>query len=309
MNEPFDELNAVLSDTRPDVIDALERDLSISPPAGLRSRVLDAALGRRPAGIAAGPVPEPLQPLGAFERSVETLDEVLRNLSDADWCRATELVYGRVKDVVAHLIGVEELFAGWLLETAGPVDDHVEGTRGTVESLADAAPDVLLARWRAASAAVIAAGRTADGARPLQMFNLPATVEGSFVLRTFEVWTHTEDVVRSIGARLDGLDDARAKMMSTYLLAALPIARTVNELPEVDVTVRFVLTGPGGGVHDQAFGPSPVASPVATIVAPALELCRLAANRYDLRDLVTDIAGDRALAGGILAVAGTFALD
>ena len=98
-------------------------------------------------------------------------------------------------------------------------------------------------------------------------------------------------------------------MMSAYLVAALPVALALSDPAPTDVVVRFVLTGPGGATYDQAFGAPGDAAPTTFIVADVLGLCRLAANRLQHAELVTDIDGDQVFAERVLAVAGAFARD
>ena len=73
-------------------------------------------------------------------------------------------------------------------------------------------------------------------------------------------------------------------------------------------TARIVLTGRGGGVWNQPLqlGGDP-AEPSVTIVADALEFCRLAAQRIAPDDLNADIEGSNDLADNVLRGASVFA--
>ena len=312
MNERFDTLDELAIVLALDPLDdaALDDDDAVTlAPATLRTSVLEAARARRPAGEATGTDQGDMTPAQAYAASVANLDAVLASLSDDEWFRPTGLEYGQVKDLVAHLIGVEELMIGWLGQTAGPVLDHVAGTWTVIDELRRTAPSQLLARWRSVSQAVVELAPTVPSNQPLQLFDLPATVEGTMVIRTFEEWTHTDDVLRAVGRAPGGLDSTRARMMSAYLVAALPVALALSDPAPTDVSVRFVLTGPGGGTYDQVFGAPADPTPSTFVVTDVVSLCRFAANRLHRCELVTDIDGNAAFAERVLAVAGAFARD
>jgi hypothetical protein len=76
----------------------------------------------------------------------------------------------------------------------------------------------------------------------------------------------------------------------------------------VRITARIVLTGRGGGVWNQPLqvGGEPV-EPSVTIVADAIEFCRLAAQRIAPTDLAADIDGPTDLAIKVLRGASVFA--
>ncbi len=74
-------------------------------------------------------------------------------------------------------------------------------------------------------------------------------------------------------------------------------------------TARIVLTGPGGGAWTQQLDPA-MALPGAvdvSIVADAVDFCRLAAQRLDPAELAVVIEGDAALADDLLVGAAVFA--
>jgi hypothetical protein len=83
--------------------------------------------------------------------------------------------------------------------------------------------------------------------------------------------------------------------------------------------VRMVLTGPGGGSYDIPMGTDPtlmdptVADPsdriTMTMVADAVQLCRMAARRLDAAAAEVDIDGDQVLGRRLLAAVGAFARD
>jgi hypothetical protein len=73
-------------------------------------------------------------------------------------------------------------------------------------------------------------------------------------------------------------------------------------------TARLVLTGPGGGVWNQPLQLGDEAGePSVTIIADALDFCRLAAQRITPTDLAAEIGGSMDLAVAVLRGASVFA--
>ena len=89
---------------------ALAEQAAVAPPTDLRDTVLAAAMNRRPAGR---PVDGalPCEPAEGFERTIADLFELLESLSDDEWNATAHPEHGRVRDLIAHLIGVERLVA------------------------------------------------------------------------------------------------------------------------------------------------------------------------------------------------------
>ena len=56
---------------------------------------------------------------------------------------------------------------------------------------------------------------------PVRFHHLPGT-RGLMVLRTFELWTHGDDIRQAVGRPLDLLDEGRLSMMVSELMSALP---------------------------------------------------------------------------------------
>ena len=72
--------------------------------------------------------------------------------------------------------------------------------------------------------------------------------------------------------------------------------------------MRVVLEGAGGGswVQPLDLGGAP-GEPVLTVVADAVEFCRVAAKRTPPADLACTVVGDASLAPSVLAAAAVFA--
>jgi hypothetical protein len=130
------------------------------------------------------------------------------------------------------------------------------------------------------------------------------------VVRTFEVWTHDDDIRRAIDRPPNPLDGDRLALMSSDLMNVLNLGMALSRTTQPGRTARFDLMGAGGGTYDVALSPGEIAGlPDITITTTALDLCRLASNRLslDLLDLAVD--GDRSLLEPILVGATAFAAD
>jgi uncharacterized protein (TIGR03083 family) len=293
----------------------LAEAVSAEPPTDLRGDVLAAALARRPAGRPVSS-PESLLPADAFGRTIEDFWSLLTSLQDDEWDAVAHEDHGRVRDLVAHLVGVEQLNLRWLDpgDDVPYLPDHVASTRPVVESLAEAPPADVVRAWHESALAMLAAAREHDGARQIPFHDIAVSVDGLMTIRTFELWAHGMDIADATGRPLPMLDDARLLLMSSRLMGALSRALAYNGVTTGDRTARFVLTGPAGGCYDIALDPAgspPPADyePDTTIVADVVDLCLVAAARLDHGELARSLEGDPALAELVLANVSAFARD
>jgi hypothetical protein len=131
------------------------------------------------------------------------------------------------------------------------------------------------------------------------------------VVRTFELWTHDDDIRRAVGLPPNELDHARLSLMSSSLMGALGAGMALSGTARPGQTAHIELTGVGGGTSfDIALAPGEAASvPDVTIETSALDLCRLASNRLALHRIEVVTTGDRSLLEPVLVGATAFALD
>jgi hypothetical protein len=153
--------------------------------------------------------------------------------------------------------------------------------------------------------------RTADPSRRVQFHGLPTDVEGLLVLRSFELWSHLEDICRATGRPMPAVDEPRLTLMSQRFMAAVPTAVALRRTKVPMRSVRFVLTGPGGGCFDVDLAGAGVGGTddEVTIVADTLDVCRVAARRLDPAELGAVIEGDGDGALALLATVDAFARD
>jgi uncharacterized protein (TIGR03083 family) len=277
------------------------------PPAELRSATLTRAASRRPAGRPLDAT-RPCEPEVAFDRTVEDLNHLLGSLDDAEWDAPAHAEHGRVRDLLAHLVGVERLVLRWLdpADAVPDLPDHVAATRPVVAELADASPHDIARQWYDGARAVATAAAI-DRDRAVVFHDLTISVDQLLVTRTGELWAHAIDICQATGRPLPQLDMERMSTLCEQLMMAVPLAMAYGGTPASGRAARFVLTGPAGGTFTVPLAPQPqAADPEVTIVTDAVDLCRVAIRRLRPDQLGAVIDGDREL--GDLVLAGISAL-
>jgi uncharacterized protein (TIGR03083 family) len=290
---------------------ALAEAAAAEPPAQLRAATLAAALARRPAGRPAAGV-TPCGPEEGFERTVEDLYRLLQGLSDVEWDAPAHPEHGRVRELVAHLVGVERLSVQWLdPEVEMPaLPDHIAATRPVVDELSGVDPRELARLWHDAALAVAARAASGDPERLVSFHDLTMGVAGFLVTRTFELWAHAMDISAATGRPLLRLDPERMAVLSSRLMAAVPLALAYRGSTARGRTARFVLTGPAGGCYTVPLFPGEApGEPDVTVVADAVDVCRVAASRLRPDELSATVEGDPRLADLVLAGLDAFARD
>jgi uncharacterized protein (TIGR03083 family) len=291
-----------------------EADAS-APPTTLRSRVMATALSVRPAGSAV-PVPPAISAPEAFKRTVAAFAGTIGDLSTADWGQPA-LRELDVQGLVGHLIGVEHDFqtALGLAPRSGsnsPGVDHIASTQSTANAQAGRPPEETRRDWL--SAVSLTTGHVAavddTGLRaPVTLHGATFPLDAYLIVRSFEMWTHDEDIRRATGRPLAAPEPARLTLMTQLAVSLLPAGMMRAGRPGLERTVRLVLTGPGGGTWPAAVGPADGSPAGARLVLDTVSFCRLVANRIDDDDSGALVSGDRSLAGHVLAGARTLALD
>lgn len=276
-------------------------------PAGLRERVLAAALQARPAGTTTPAVP-PITPAEAFSRAADAFYALLCALAEADWHRPV-LRDLDVQGLVGHLTGVEEDMQRALAgDPQVAAADHVASTQPAAEREAGRSAAATRASWREAADRTLAlAAQEPDPPAGVAVYGLWLPLPTLLVVRTFELWTHENDIRRAAGLPPSVPDTSALTLMTDLAATSLPLAAERTHLPG-PTELRLVLTGPGGGSWDVAIGGD--AAPAAvTIVTDAIGFCRLVANRAAPDDLDLHTAGDPERVAGLLAAARVLALD
>lgn len=288
----------------------LAEETVTGPPPELRSATLTRAASRRPPGRPIDAA-QPCEPAVAFDRTVEDLNHLLGSLADAEWSAPVHAEYGRVRDLLAHLVGVERLVLRWLdpQDTVPDLPDHVAATRPVIAELADTDPQDIARQWYEGARAVAAAAAR-DRSRAVVFHDITLGVDQLLVTRTGELWAHAIDICQATGRPLPQLDQERMATLCVALMATVPLAMAYGGTVASGRAARFVLTGPAGGTYIVPLAPqAQAAEPDVTIVTDAVDLCRVAVRRLRPEELEAAIDGDRELGDLVLAGIGALARD
>jgi uncharacterized protein (TIGR03083 family) len=245
--------------------------------------------------------------VGALDRTWGDLASVVSDAGDAAWDAPTELPGWTVKDVVAHVAGVEALLLGEPYPDAVVPDfAHVRNDAGRwVEGPVHArrplsGPDVL-AELRDVTGRRLAALRALDDAAlddtVSGLMGRPMVLKHLLGIRVFDSWAHEQDVRRALG-RPGGLDSPGAEVSRRRMLLAfvgLPVAAGrsvafVTTEPDSAATVTFG-SSYAEGADDGAD---------ARIACDFDTFVRLGTGRVAPADAVVTVSGDTALADQVL---------
>jgi len=297
----------------PEVLAALAETAAEAPPPSLRDRLVAEIGGRPRAGV------EPASAPDLFRSRVAVLRQLLGELAGDDWSADVAPYRWTTHRLVAHLALIEEYTARQLgLTGAAPVPpgdpstgDHLALGGDEAEVLAAGPPEVTVARWWAAASAIAdhVGSPAFDPSAPVPLHQWPFDAATALVARSFELWTHGDDIRRAVGRPLEEVPAPELRTMSStsveglpLLLALQPVAET--QPPVVLTPTRVVLTGPGGGTFDLG-GPGPQAN---LLVADVVDYCRVVSRRLDPEALVATREGDPRLLASLLVAAQAIAM-
>ena len=279
-------------------------------PAGLRDRVLAAALEARAGGRALPDVPE-ISPVEAFSRAADAFLGLLTALPAGAW--GTPVLRDLdVQGLVGHLAGVEEDVQRALDGDPDVAEaDHVGSTQPAAEREVGRSPEDTRRTWRAAAERTLARVRGADLDAVVRLHGMRLRLGAQLVVRAFELWTHENDIRRVAELPASVPDAATLRLMTDLAVRLLPhgVARVADDVPPADV--HLVLTGAGGGTWDVVLGKRTAGTVVSDvgIVADAVRFCRLVADRIGPAALGAHVTGAAAIASTVLTGAAALALD
>jgi uncharacterized protein (TIGR03083 family) len=279
----------------------------VTPPAGLRKRVLEASLRARQAGHTLPEVPR-ISPDQAFSRAADAFYGLLCALGEQDW-RLHVLRDLDVQGLAGHLIGVEDDVQRAV--SGDPVvehQDHVTSTQPAADRQAGRPVAATRADWRRAADRTLELVRDADMSAEVTVWGIPLPLGAALVARAFELWTHENDIRRVAGLPASVPDVSTLRLMTELATSMLPFGAMLAGLPG-PINLRLVLTGPGGGTWDVVIGGEAPEPATIAIVTDVVDFCRLAANRLSPADLDMQVTGDPGRAAGVLAAAAALALD
>jgi uncharacterized protein (TIGR03083 family) len=273
-------------------------------PDELRSRVLDAALERRPG--------RPLVPstsVVTHRLETERARLLLRRLTTEQWTAVVdppELQGWTVHQLVAHLASNESLLAR-LLDIAEPLaperdNDNEPRTAEVQARHRSMSPAETLAEYEAFVAAVdarVTAMSHDELEQNIPWWGLPMRISSALIVRALETWTHCDDIRRALS--LPPIRPAAPDLaaMSARSAEWVPIMLASDDDPVTPGLATLVLTGPGGGVHTVQLGSEAAAAdsrPQFSLTLDVVDYCRAIARRIDPADLPHIASGDVVLA-------------
>jgi uncharacterized protein (TIGR03083 family) len=290
---------------------------SETPPARLRAAVVAAALAARPAG----PSAPAFSSASAALRSMADFGDVLRHVGDSNLADPA-LGDLDVRGLIGHVIGADRYLGATLgvlpvrSSATTPETDHRAMTQPDIDAAAGLSADRLVERWTAVAGTVSEAlhsigERELD--RPARYNVVVGTLNEVLVTRTFELWTHAEDLRRALDLPVPAPDAERVSVMTATAARLVPIGVAQIAAPVPGTSIRLSLTGPGGGTWSHTFGSTGAAAgeslPSVTVVADAVDFCRMMARRLEPEALPCEVIGDRSLGELVLAGATRFAMD
>ncbi|MFF4711294.1 zf-HC2 domain-containing protein [Streptomyces eurythermus] len=311
-----------------EAVGLLHQPESLDLDPGLRTRVLESCLRRRPPRI---PVPDWAAP---YDAETARLDALLQDFEDAEWRAPVELRWFEndgpvarrttVAGVMAHLLAVDGLIAAAL----GLADPLAAGTAG-----ADAAGPAgrTKAYWRSAHLPPAHAVRGAwreqshalvrtvsftggsTGGLPVSYGEFTLPLHDAMLDRAFECWVHAEDIAKAVDypyaaptpRHLHRMIALAARVLPTVLAerrrAGLsePARHTPHLVPAgaPGRSLRLEIEGDAGGEWliplDSPAARGSAELEVARVVLDGVEFCKLAAGHVSPEDAAAGQEGDR----------------
>jgi hypothetical protein len=308
-----------------EAVGLLQRPESLDLDPGLRTRVLDTCLERRPPRI---PVPDWA---AAYDAETARLDALLQDFGDAEWHAPVRLRWFRadaatsrrttVAGVIAHLLSVDGLVAValGLDDPLGDVPSRKPTPAARTEALWRAShfPPTRFVRapWREQSHSLVrTVSFTGGGAGKMPVpygdFELP--LHDAMLDRAFECWVHAEDIADAVDypydppspRHLHRMIDLAARMLPTALahrrragLASPAHHRHLVAAGEPGRSLRLEIEGSGGGEWliplDSPAAKGSAEHEVAHVALDGVEFCRLAAGHVPPQEAAAGQVGDR----------------
>ncbi|WP_347814619.1 maleylpyruvate isomerase N-terminal domain-containing protein [Streptomyces sp. Tu 3180] len=317
-----------------EAVGLLQRPESLDLDPGLRTRVLETCLERRPPRT---PVPEWA---AAYDAETARLDALLQDFGDAEWHAPVRLRWYEadeastrrttVAGVIAHLLTVDGLVAValGLDDPLGDVRPERPTPTARTEAYWRAAhfPPTRSVRtpWREQSHHLVRTVSFADGGAgrlPVSYGDYELPLHDAMLDRAFECWVHGEDIAEAVdypyeppsGRHLHGIVELAARMLPAVLEhrrlhgLASPVERRLVAAGEPGRSLRLEIEGSGGGEWliplDSPAAKGSAEHEVAHIALDGAEFCRLAAGHVSPQEAAVGQVGDRGAIRDVLLAA------
>lgn len=248
-----------------------------------------------------------------WRESAADLRALTTELDEDAWALPTDCPGWSVRDVLAHLVAIEEHLAG--IDTgssdvvgASPVvepewtHEGVQARRG--RSVADLLTDLdtaLTAREQQLASEL--ADADPHGVPPRVPAGLPWDWDTLLRNRTIDMWVHGQDIRRAVG-RPGGMHNVGAAVAFATFTSSLPYVLGRKVRPPVGTSVVWEVTGPQCATVAVRIDesrravqlPAPPAEPAARLAMDTETFVALAAGRLDPATAPVQVSGDADLA-------------
>ena len=250
--------------------------------------------------------------VGAWRESAADLGELGAQLTDADWDLPTDCPGWQARDVLAHLVDIEEWLAADEPPAERPGSSMPEWTQHGVDQRREVAPATLLTALadavdrRAKQLAAAPPDLRADPPR------IPATMRWNWDTllrnRAIDVWVHGQDIRRAV-RRPGGFDNLGALVTTTSFGAGMPYVVGKKVRPPAGTTVVWDVDGSHPVCHAVVMSesgraerlPDPPAEPDVRLGMDTETFVVLTAGRRSPEDVTVQVDGDAELAARVLA--------
>ena len=270
---------------------------ALNPPAALRDRLLAVASERVDA----------LPPVDALRRETERFETLLDSIAPGD---EGEVTYNglTVRELVAHVAIIDEAFVAAAVEASNSfigADQVVVLTEAELPAMAGWSFAQICDRFRRARQALVDLDAQLSAKVRVGGYSLSSAL----IIRTFETWTHHDDIVAALGRAELFTDAPVLRTMAELAVQTLPMAMAAKGYDYPGCTARIVMIGPGGGDWTIAVNAKESAGPVPHVVlrVPVVEFCRRFADRLAVDEVPFQIEGDVDLARALVDAAPAFA--
>ncbi len=279
------------------------------PPAGLRARVLEAAFATR--------APQPIEPATAVEIhrvELDRFESLLRRLTPEQWALGVdppEFAGWTIHDLAAHVTANEGLLAQLLGLTAVAVPETAnsndERTADTIARHRALTPAATIAELHDLAVAVDESVSALDPEgldQDLSWWGSDMRILTVLLVRSFETWTHADDIRRALGHALLPPPAPALRTMAQAATSWTPLMLALAGHDHHDQVVRFELTGAGGTTFDIDLGGTDRdvggIEPDATITVDIVDYCRAIGQRELRGPLAFTATGNQALVADVI---------
>ncbi|MGY0068063.1 maleylpyruvate isomerase N-terminal domain-containing protein [Streptomyces sp. QTS137] len=317
-----------------DAVGLLQRPENLDLDPGLRTRVLESCLKRRPPRI---PVPDWA---AAYDAETARLDALLQDFGDTEWHAPVRLRWYEddeaatrrttVAGVIAHLMAVDGLVAAalGLTDPLGDLVPEPATPSARTEAFWRGAhhPPTRSVRtpWRAQSHDLVRTVSFTDnsaGRTPVSYGGYELPLHDAMLDRAFECWVHGEDIAEAVdypyepptGRHLHGMVDLAARMLPAVLEARRQAGQEVSTGRRLVAagapgrSLRLEIEGSGGGEWliplESPAAKGSAEHEVAHIALDGSEFCRLAAGHVSPQEAAAGQVGDKAAIRDVLLAA------